>query len=67
MEGDLAFLRKEFKCTIRKYESTNIMFLANLEVKVDKIELTWSNWNAQENYICHPVPMGTPHSFFLNQ
>ena len=39
VEGDLALLRKEFKCTIKKYESTNIKFLANLEVKVDKLEL----------------------------
>ena len=39
MEGDLAFLRKEFKCTVRKFESTIINFLENLEVKVDKLEL----------------------------
>ena len=35
----MVFLRKEFKRTIRKYESTNIKFLENLEVKVDKLEL----------------------------
>ena len=39
VEGDFAFLRKEFKRTIRKYETTILRFLANLEVKVDKLEL----------------------------
>ena len=39
VEGDLVFLRKEFKRTIRKSESTILKFLANLEVKVDKLEL----------------------------
>ena len=38
VEGDLAFLRKEFKRTIRKSESAILRFLANLEVKVDKLE-----------------------------
>ena len=35
----MAFLRKEFKRTIKKYESKIIKFLENLEVKVDKLEL----------------------------
>ena len=39
MEVDLAFVRKEFKCTVRKSESAVIKLLANLEVKVDKLEL----------------------------
>ena len=39
VEGDMAFLRKEFKRTVRKFESAIIKFLANLEVKVDKLEL----------------------------
>ena len=39
VEGDLAFLRKEFKRTIRKSETAILRFLANLEVKVDKLEL----------------------------
>ena len=39
VEGDLAFLRKEFKHTIRKSQSAILKFLANLEVKVDKLEL----------------------------
>ena len=39
VEGDLAFLRKEFKRTIRKSETTILRILAKLEVKVDKLEL----------------------------
>ena len=39
VEGDLAFLRNEFKRTVRKSESAIIKFLANLEVKVDKLKL----------------------------
>ena len=39
VEGYLAFLRKDIKRTIRKSESTIIKFLANLEVKVDKLKL----------------------------
>ena len=39
VEGDLDFLRKEFKRIIRKSEYAIINFLANLEVKVDKLKL----------------------------
>ena len=39
VEGDLAFLRKEFKRTIRNSKSTILRFLANLGVKVDKFKL----------------------------
>ena len=39
VEGDIVFLRKEFKCTVRKTKSAIIKILANLEVKVDKLEL----------------------------
>ena len=39
VEGDLAFLRKEFKRIVKKSESAIIKFLANLEVKVDKLVL----------------------------
>ena len=39
LEGDLAFMRKEFKRIVRKFESTIIRFLENLEVKIDKLEL----------------------------
>ena len=39
VEGDMAFLRKEFKHTIKKSKTTILRFLANLEVKVDKLEL----------------------------
>ena len=38
-EGDLAFFRKEFKHTVKKYETTVIKLLANLEVKVEKLAL----------------------------
>ena len=39
VEGDMAFLRKAFKRSIRKSETTILRFLANLEVKIDKLEL----------------------------
>ena len=39
VEGDMDFLRKAFKCSIRKYETTILRFLANLEVKVGKLKL----------------------------
>ena len=39
VEGYLAFMRKEFKRTMRKSEFAIIKILANLEVKVDKLEL----------------------------
>ena len=39
VEGDLVFLRKEFKHIIRKSETTILRILASLEVKFDKLEL----------------------------
>ena len=39
VEGDLAFLRKEFKRIVKKSESAIIKFLENLEVTVDNLDL----------------------------
>lgn len=39
VEGDLVFLRKEFKRTVKKSETAVIKLLADLEVKVEKLEL----------------------------
>ena len=39
VEGDLAFLRKELKRTIRKSKTAILRMLASVEVKVEKLEL----------------------------
>ena len=39
VEGDLAFMRKEFKHIDKKFESVVIKLLENLEVKVENLEL----------------------------
>ena len=39
VEGDLAFLRKEFKRSVKKSESAIVKILANLEVKIEKLKL----------------------------
>ena len=39
VEGDLAFLRQELKRKIKKFESAILKMLANLDVKIDKLEL----------------------------
>ena len=45
----LAFLRKELKCTIRKYETAILRILATLELKVDKLELKVVNLENASN------------------
>ena len=58
VEGDLAFLRKEFKCTIRKSESAILRFLANLEVKVDKLELKVVKLESASKSVSSSRPFG---------
>ena len=58
VEGDLAFLRKEFKRTVRKFESAVIKLLANLELKVDKLELRVVKLECTNNSILSSHPYG---------